>query len=229
MASPILSNMLFLGVFGGVFQSREVGLDGTTYIQFLVPGLCIMGAIMAAYQNPSSSLMIRKYQGIVEELNTFPLTSGEKTFAFIASGAIRGLLVSGLTYASTIPFAGASIEHPLWFLLTLTVVSVIFSAFGVVVGLYGKTFDHIAFWQTIVLTPLVYFGGVFFEVTKLPGILSEIAIFNPLFPLVDAVRWAYLGTGEGNPTVDVWVMGGLFVFSSAFAWWLFYKGKGLQS
>jgi len=65
--APLLTNILFLGVFGATFKTRSVGIEGVDYLSFLVPGLCAMGAIFAAYQNPSSSIVAQKYQGIIQD------------------------------------------------------------------------------------------------------------------------------------------------------------------
>lgn len=228
LLAPLLSNMLFLGVFGGMMRTRQIGIEGVDYLSFLVPGLCVMGAFMNAYQNPSSSIMIQKYQNIIQDLNSYPMSIFEKVLAFIVGGTFRGVLVGVLTYIATIFFVGYHINSPLLFFFMLIVVSWIASCFGVVTGLAVKTFDQGTFILTIILTPLTYFGGVFFEVTKLPGILGKLALFNPIFPLVDLARYGYIGILEGNMIMNIIYVLILALISLFFAYWLFSKGTGLK-
>ena len=196
--APILSNMLFLGVFGGALRNREISIEGVDYLHFLIPGLCAMGAIMSAVQNPSSSMIIQKFQNLIQDLNSYPLTTSEKLMAFSIGGAVRGTMVGTLTYLASIPFVGYEISSPFLFIGMLFLVSLIFSFIGVIIGLVFENFDRLTFVMSIVLTPLVYFGGVFFEISNLPGILSKIAVYNPIFPLIDSVRWSYIGILEGT-------------------------------
>ncbi|MBT4936445.1 ABC transporter permease [Candidatus Peregrinibacteria bacterium] len=226
--APLLTNMLFLGVFGGMFKTRQLGIEGVDYLSFLVPGLCAMGAIMSAYQNPSSSIIIQKYQNTIQDLNAYPITHFEKLMAFLIGGTVRGIMVGVLTYISTIYFVGYHIEYPLLFLLMLFLISLISSACGVIVGLVFHDFDKMSFILTIILTPMVYFGGVFFELSKLPSVLSYLIYINPLFPMVDLLRYSYLGILEGNMLFNISMISFLAILTITSSYFLFKKGVGLK-
>ena len=228
LLAPLLSNMLFLGVFGGMLKTREVGIEGVSYLSFLVPGLAAMGAIFASFQNPSFSIIAQKYQETIKDLNGYPLSTIEKVLAFVLGGTFRGVLIGTLTYIATIFFVGYHIEHVFVFFLMLTVVSFTFSSLGVVVGLFLDNFERMNFILAIILTPMAYFGGVFFEVSKLPGVLSNIAYFNPLFPMINLIRYGYLGVYEGNLLIQIpfVLITGIVAFSAAY--YFFKKGVGLK-
>lgn len=227
LLAPLLSNVLFLGVFGGVFKTRDVGIEGVGYLAFIVPGLAGMGTIFSAFQNPAYSILTLKYQNTIQDLNTYPLSIFEKTMGFVLGGVIRGVIVGVLTYLATIYFVGASIAHPFVFFFTLLMLAFVFSALGVVVGLAVDSFEKISFILTIILTPLTYFGGVFFEVSKLPGILSKVAYLNPLFPLINVVRYGYLGVYEGNMVTQLFFIGGIVSIAYYSAYLMFKKGVGI--
>ncbi|QTL99924.1 ABC transporter permease [Iocasia frigidifontis] len=196
--SPLLSNILYLGIFGGMMRTRQVGVEGVNYLLFIVPGLATMGAIMAAFQNPSFSIISHKYQNTIQDLNSYPISNIEKSLAFILGGTIRGLLVGSLTYTATAIFVGFKIESPVDFFIMLCVTSFIFASLGLISGLLIESFERLNFMLSIVITPLSYLGGVFFEVSKLPGILSFFKFINPIFPLINITRYTYLGVSEGN-------------------------------
>ena len=229
IVAPLLTNILFLAIFGATFQSRSVGIEGVDYLSFLVPGLCAMGTIFGAYQNPSSSIIAQKMQGTIQDLNAYPLSSMEKTLAFVISGTIRGLIIGVLTYLSTTVFVGFSIANPGLFFLSLTILAFIFASLGVISGLLIENWDKMSFITSIVLTPLAYLGGVFFEISQLPGIFSSIAAINPLSPLIDLVRWTYLGTSAANIPLTIIIVCIIAISAFGIAHRCVDKGVGLKN
>lgn len=228
VVAPLLSNILFLGIFGGVLQTRDVGIEGVGYLAFLVPGLVSMGALTAAFQNPSFSIVSQKFQSTIQDLNSYPISDTEKTLAFIGGGVFRGVLVGTLTYAATIPFVSYTIDNPLAFFAAMFVVSFIFASFGLIVGLFIENFEKMNFVLAIVITPLTYLGGVFFEVSKLPGILSYLRYINPIYPLVNMTRYAYLGQSEGEVATHVLLALVILVVIYFIARYCFKKGYGIK-
>jgi ABC-2 type transport system permease protein len=229
LIAPLLSNMLFLGVFGGMLKTRDVGIQGIGYLSFLVPGLAAMGTLFAAFQNPSSSIISQKYQDTFKDMNTYPLSVSDKVLAFVIGGTIRGILIGSLTYVATIYFVGYQIAHPLVFFFMLTVISFIFSSLGLIAGLSINSMEKMSFILSIVLTPMTYFGGVFFEVSKLPGIISKIAFINPLFPMINLLRFGYLGVYEGNLITQIIYVSIIGIIAYGAAFHLFKKGVGLKN
>jgi ABC-2 type transport system permease protein len=49
-----------------------------------------------------------------------------------------------------------------------------------------------------VLTPLTYFGGVFYSITLLPGWAQKVSFVNPILHMVNAFRFGFLGTSDVN-------------------------------
>ncbi|MCP3927462.1 MAG: ABC transporter permease [Desulfobacterales bacterium] len=228
LMAPLLSNLLFLGVFGGMLKTREVGIEGIGYLQFLVPGLAAMGAIFAAFQNPSFSIIAQKYQDTLRDINSYPLTTFEKVLAFVLGGTFRGFLIGTLTYIATIWFVGYRIENPTVFFIMLALISFIFSSLGVIAGLFLENFERMNFILAIILTPMAYFGGVFFEISKLPDFLSGAGYLNPLFPMINLLRYGYLGVYEGNLLIQLIFVPFVAVAAFGTAYYFFNKGVGLK-
>lgn len=229
LVAPLLSNVLYLAIFGGMLKTRQAGMEGVNYLVFMVPGLATMGAIFSAFQNPSFSIISQKYENTVQDLNSYPISNMEKSLAFILGGAIRGFLVGIMTYVGTAIFIGFQIVFPISFFLMLWVTSFIFASLGLIFGLKFNNFEKINFALSIVITPLAYLGGVFFEVTQLPGILSASRFINPVYPLVNITRYAYLGYNEGNLLFSALaaaiLLAGLFIFAIR----TFNKGVGVKT
>lgn len=227
--APLISNILYLGIFGGMLSTRQSGIDGVSYLHFLVPGLATMGAIFAAFQNPAFSIISQKFQNTIQDLNSYPISNMEKSLAFILGGTFRGVLVGTLTYAATIFFVGWEIRYPVWFILALSAVSFVFASLGFICGLVLNNFEKMNFILSIIITPLAYLGGVFFEVSKLPGFISGIRFFNPVYPLVNITRFAYLGSFEGDILIQFVIVSVLTVAVFVSATYIFKKGYGIKT
>ncbi|SHE29533.1 ABC transporter permease [Alkalibacter saccharofermentans] len=226
--APLISNILYLGIFSGILSTRSIAFEGFNYLQFLVPGLATMGAIFASFQNPSFSLISQKYMNTVQDLNSYPISDIEKTTAFILGGMVRGTLIGTLTYVATLPFVRSGIYSPVFFFFSLMLTSFVFSSIGFISGLALDGFEKMNFVLSIVITPMSYLGGVFFEISKLSGILSAIRFINPIYPLVNITRYAYLGVYEDN----IYVHGALalifMIISFTASLTVFKRGTGIK-
>jgi ABC-2 type transport system permease protein len=138
-------------------------------------------------------------------------------------------LVGLLTYAATIFFVGYEVAYPLFFVLALMATSFVFASVGLIAGLAFENFEKMNFILSIVITPLTYLGGVFFEVSKLPGLLSAIKYINPIFPLVNVSRFAYVGVCEGNITIHLILTLVLVLVTFLMAAYFFKKGLGIKT
>ncbi len=82
----------------------------------------------------------------------------------------------------------------------------LFASLGVVVGVYAETWDQAGFVNNIVILPLSFLGGVFYSVDLLPSPWQEISHVNPIFFLINAVRYGFLGherrAGRGRAGSD---------------------------
>ena len=66
----------------------------------------------------------------------------------------------------------------LFYLLT---VSWTFSAFGVIIGIYAKTWDEIGSFTNFVFMPMTFLGGVFYSLDMLPLFWRNISYINPMY------------------------------------------------
>jgi len=71
---PVITALLFILIFGLSLGSRISSVGGVGYLQYIIPGLLMMGMIMSAYSNTTSSLYLAKFQGSVQEMMVAPLS-----------------------------------------------------------------------------------------------------------------------------------------------------------
>jgi ABC-2 type transport system permease protein len=116
---------------------------------------------------------------------------------------------------------------PLYFLMT-TLVATLFSAIGIIFGLFAEKFDHIAVFTTFVITPLVFVGGVFTSAQFLPPLVRQLSLFNPMFYMIDAFRFAFTGRSDVPLEVSIGIVIALTVVSVAVALRLTISGFKLR-
>jgi ABC-2 type transport system permease protein len=210
LLSPLITTTLYFVVFGFSLGSRLREIEGVPYARFIVPGLVTLGVISNAYLNSSSSLFVMKIQGTVVDLLVSPLTHGELLAGFVGAAVLRGLIVGLVMWVVAGVFSGFELAHPALALGVLLLVAVSFATLGFMAAIWASTFEQVNFFPTFIITPLTFLGGVFYSASMLPPALRRFTLANPVFYVVDAVRFGMLGISDASPWAGV-------VFLLAFA------------
>jgi ABC-2 type transport system permease protein len=124
---------------------------------------------------------------------------------------------------------GFSIDNILLTCLYLAAVSWAFGAMGVIVGIYAKTWDHIGMFTTFVFMPLSMLGGVFWSIDMLPEIWRHISMINPLYWMINGLRYATLGVGDTAPSLSLIISISFAVIFSLIASLMFSKGYRIKT
>lgn len=202
VVTPVINASLYLVIFGMSLGNRLPSINDTPYLNFLLPGLIMMGVLNNAFQNSSSSIMISKFHGELEDLKTTPLSSHHIVWGFSIGGLCRGLLVGLVIFCTGLVFTFInhqnllSVQHPLALLFFLTVGGIAFAQLGLWVGFTATSFDQITAFTSFILLPLIYLGGVFFSVDHLHSFWKHLAMGNPLLYYINGVRYAILGISD---------------------------------
>jgi ABC-2 type transport system permease protein len=190
---PAITMILYFVIFGKLIGSRIGEMAGFSYIDFVAPGLIMMAVITNSYANVSSSFFSAKFQRSVEEILVSPTPNYIILLGFVMGGVARGMAVGFIVTLMSLCFTDFQIQH--WF-ITLFIVfmtSVLFSLAGFINAVYANTFDDVSIVPTFVLTPLTYFGGVFYSIHLLPEFWQNVSVFNPILHMVNAFRYGMLG------------------------------------
>src|SRR5215216_5892724 len=226
--APILSSLLFILVFGLSLGGRIRQIDGVPYEVFIVPGLVTMAMIQATYANNSASVFQARFDRYLNDVLAAPMRPWEINLALSIGGVVRALLIGVGLLACSLAVVDVPVRHPLELAAALTLALVLFSSFGVVVGIYANSWDHTAFVTNIVILPLTFLGGVFYSVDTLPSPWHEISHANPIFYLLNAVRYGFLGTSDVSVALSLAVTGALAAAMVAWSSWLFRTGHRLK-
>jgi ABC-2 type transport system permease protein len=196
LGAPLLETFLYISVFGAALGSRIDKLHGVDYVVFIIPGLIMMAWAMNAFSNNSSSLLQQRFQRSIDDQLSSPASPAELLLAFSAGGFLRGGIVATSTFVAARILVDIPLEHILVLIPSLFLVGFFFAQLGVLVGLRAEQFDDVSFYQTFVLTPLIFLGGVFYSATLLPEPFQTLTKFDPVYYMIGLVRYGFLGYSD---------------------------------
>ena len=226
---PVVSSILFILVFGLSLGGRISNVGGIDYEVFIVPGLITMAMVQAAYSNNASTIFQARFDRYVNDVLSAPLRPWQMSVGFTVGGIVRALAIGVSLLVLAFLLVDVPVRHPFELVLAMTLGLVLFASLGLVVGIYAETFDHTSFIQNIVILPLTFVGGVFYSIDILPSPWHELSHINPIFYLVNAVRYGFLGESDVSILLSLGVTAALAVPAYAWAQHLFTTGKRLKS
>lgn len=74
---PLITNILYFSVFGVILGSRIGAVGDVTYIQFVLPGLVVLGAMSNAFENASFSIFHGRWNEYIPKYTTQNLYKGD--------------------------------------------------------------------------------------------------------------------------------------------------------
>ncbi|MGD9841970.1 MAG: ABC transporter permease [Steroidobacteraceae bacterium] len=225
---PAITATLYFIIFGRLIGGRIGEMNGHTYLQYIAPGLIMMTVITNSYGNVVSSFFGAKFGRHIEELLVSPLPNYLIVTGYMAGGLVRGLLVGSVVTLIALAFTHLHVQHPLVIISAVLLTSMVFSLAGMVNAIFAKNFDQVSFIPTFILTPLTYFGGVFYTISLLPEFAQRVSHLNPILYMVNAFRFGFLGISDVNVATAFSIMISAAAALYGTCLYLLNKGIGLR-
>ncbi len=211
-SSFLLPTLTVLGFGVGVGAFIDQGVDGVSYLEWIVGGLLASTALQVAIAESTwpvySSLQWTKiyFAQYAAPLRVADIMAGQLAFVLfrVLASAAAFLLVTGVLGALRSPWAVLAL--PVAVLLGLAVAAPTYA--------YAATASSdswLALLFRFAVIPMTLFAGVFFPVESLPVGLRWLAYATPLWHAVDLSRAATLGTAP------VWSVTGHLLYLAAWA------------
>ncbi|HHJ18794.1 MAG TPA: ABC transporter permease [Gammaproteobacteria bacterium] len=225
---PAITTGLYFVIFGGLIGPRIGQMDGFNYMDFIVPGLIVMGIITNSYANVVSSFYLSKFTHSIEEMLVSPLPNHIILSGYVIGGVARGITVGIVITLISLFFSDLHI-HNLAVLISIAILTAtLFSLAGFINAVYAQSFDDITIIPTFVLTPLTYLGGIFYSVSLLPEFWQKVSLFNPILYMINAFRYGVLGISDIPLATSYAVICGFIVVLFGFSMMLLNRGTGLR-
>ena len=219
---------LYFIIFGSLIGRRVGQMGGFDYMQYIAPGLIMMAVITNSYGNVVSSFFGAKFGKHVEELLVSPLPNWIIVAGYVAGGLMRGLMVGLVVTIVALLFTHLHVHHILIIAGAVLLTSIVFSLGGFINAVFAKNFDQVNWVPAFVLTPLTYFGGVFYSVSLLPEWAQQLSLVNPILYMVNAFRYGFLGVSDVHVGISFAIMAIAALALFAVALTLLNRGTGIR-
>ena len=229
IASPVISTALYFIVFGSAIGSRIENIDGVSYMSFLIPGLIMLTILNQSVSNASFGIYFPKFSGTIYEILSAPISPIEITCGYVLAAASKSVLIGLIILITSAFFIEITILHPFWMLLFLLLMSLTFSLFGFIIGIWANDFQKIQLIPSFILTPLTFLGGSFYSVGMLPDFWQKISYINPIVYLISSFRWSFYGNSDVSVVVSISATFVFLVLCMVFVSWIFKTGYKIKT
>ncbi len=229
---PVINQTLYFVIFGAFIGSQIRMVNGISYMTFLVPGLMMMGLITNSFINAASSFFSMKFQRSIEEILVAPVSPWAIICGYTISSMARGILISGIIFVVSmffIPSIFVHLVYPGLAIVFIILTALVFSFAGLINGILANKFDDVGIIPTFILTPLTYFGGVFYSIKNLPHFWQNLSRFNPVLYMVDGLRFSFYGLADADVFLSAAILIVLALILGCVAVYLLRKGVGLRT
>lgn len=211
-AEPIIY-LVAMGIGLGKYLET---IQGILYIDFIAPGLLAVTTMFGATFAVSWDTWFKMDRlGIYDAATAAPLTLGDVAIGEVLWGATRATIY-GSAFAVIATLFG--VYQSWWGLLTIpsiALVGLLFAIIGLSYTYLIHKVDFLAYYWTLVITPMFMFAGVFFPLDRLPEWVQTVAWFMPLYHAANLMRALMT---DGDPAAAAGAAIWLAVASALLIW-----------
>jgi ABC transporter DrrB family efflux protein len=181
---------------------------GSRYIDFVVPGLLGMNLMGSAMWGLGFSIVDGRQKKLLKRMVASPMPRWQ----YLAGYLLSRLVMLAVEVVVFLGFAklvfGVPFRGPLWQLgLLCILVSLVFSALGLLVASRAKTMEAVSGLMNLVMLPMWILSGVFFSASRFPAIVQPLVRALPLTAAIDAIRGNMLqGVRLGQLTAQMGIL-----------------------
>ncbi|MGB8952921.1 MAG: ABC transporter permease [Candidatus Aminicenantales bacterium] len=188
---------LFYLITFGIGMGAYIGyFGGKPYLYFLVPGVLVSSVMMTATFECLYGTFIKiVHERLYDSLISTPVSAEDAVAGDILWGTFRGL-VSGtlmMLVAIIMGILPVSILSVLLLPVLMVFVGILFASLAMIVTSFAPNFDFFNYYSELVITPMLFFSGVFFPLDKFPAWMKTFSLFMPLTHAVRIARAVFSG------------------------------------
>ena len=191
--NPLLTTLMFTVVFGNI---ANISTDGMPQIVFYMLGTTVWTYFSSCLTKTSSTFTGNA--GIFGKVYFPRLVTPIST-------VISGLINFGVQFLMFLGFMayfmikGSPIEPNLWILITpllLVQLAALALGFGIIISSMTTKYRDLAVLVTFGVQLWMYATPVVYPASQIGGKLKTLMMLNPVSPIVESFRYAFLGSGS---------------------------------
>lgn len=230
IVGPVGQTFLFAVLFTLVRPAGvPLTMGGLPFMDFLIPGFIASALLLRAFHSAAMSLVMDKLEGIISDLLVAPLTPAEMLGAYVAASTLSGLIVGTVVWLAMLPFGVVVPAEPGALFGFAVLGSVAAALLGRMAGLICYKWDHLAAFETFLVMPLLFLSGTFFSLDRLPLAWRPVLELNPLFYIIDGIRYGMTGRSDAAPVIGLCVLIVLVLAAWAVCHVMIHRGWRLKA
>ena len=216
----------WLAIMGAGFNNIVVGVDGSDYITFLLPGIIGMTLLFSSMFSGLSILADKQF-GFMKEILVAPISRLSimlgKTLGGSTASMINGVLM--LILAILIGIHVASFTGILFSLVFMLLISMSFVSLGIAIASRMTDMSGFQLIMNFLIMPMFFLSGALFPIDKTPVWMQSIAYLDPLFYGVDGLRGSLIGVSAFPILIDFIILSAFCVAMIFIGTYLFKKSE----
>lgn len=195
----VVQPVVWVVLFGALFQSvaRLPGFEGTSYIQYLAPGVAMMTALFGSAHS-GLALLGDIERGVLDRMLATPVARGALIAGRVTHAAAQVILQVGIILFVAWLRGASSRGGPAG--IALVCISAAFLGGSVAalsngLALLARRQEIVIAIMNFALLPMIYLSSMLMSSGLMPGWISSAARFNPVNWAVRAARAGYEGQG----------------------------------
>jgi lipooligosaccharide transport system permease protein len=197
-----LGQPLFYLVTFGIGMGAYMGhFGGKPYLNFLVPGVLISSVMLSAsFECLYDAFVKMVHERLYDSFIATPVSAEDAIAGDIVWAAFRGLIagILMLVIAMALGVMPSSAPAAAALVVFMAFIGVLFGSLAIIVTSFAPNFDFFNYYTELVLTPMLFFSGVFFPLDNFPRWLRIFAKLLPLTPAVELSRALFCGRLSGT-------------------------------
>ncbi len=193
---PIMTTLIFTVIFGRI---ARLSTDGLPQFLFYMSGTIVWGYFAECLAKTSNTFITNAqlFGKVYFPRLTVPISI---LISNLIAFSIQFLLFLG--FVAYYWFAGADIQPNPWVLFTPVLVLIMAGlglGFGIIVSSLTTRYRDLRFLVTFGVQLWMYVTPVIYPTSTIPERYRPFIQANPLTPIIETFRYAFLGAGSANP------------------------------
>jgi len=193
---------LFYLITFGIGMGAYMGqFGGKPYLYFLVPGVLVSSVMMSStFECLYGTFVKMIHEKLYDSLIATPVSAEDAVAGDIAWAVFRGLVSGSLMMlvAILMGILPGSLISSLLLLLLMIFVGILFASLAMIVTSVSPSFDFFNYYTELIITPMLFFSGVFFPLDRFPAWMKTLSNFMPLTHAVKISRAVFSGEYESG-------------------------------
>jgi lipooligosaccharide transport system permease protein len=192
----LIEPLFYLITFGIGMGAYMGQFGGKPYLYFLVPGVLVSSVMMSStFECLYGTFVKMIHEKLYDSLIATPVSAEDAVAGDIAWAVFRGLVSGSLMMlvAILMGIIPGSLLSLLLLLLLMIFVGILFASLAMIVTSVSPSFDFFNYYTELIITPMLFFSGVFFPLDRFPAWMKTLSNFMPLTHAVKISRAVFSG------------------------------------